>query len=54
MGLFKSGLWLSWGSCILITVLCLITRTPADAYIAGAMVISGMMYLEDEYLKNKS
>ena len=54
MDSFKPGLWISWGICILMAVICLVTRSPADAYIAGVMVLSGMMYLEYEYLKNKS
>lgn len=54
MDSFKPGLWISWGSCVFMAVFCLIIGSPADAYITGAMVITGMMYLEDEYLKNKS
>jgi len=53
VGLFNS-LWFSWGCCAAMAVINIILKMPADVFIAGAFVISAIMYIEDNYLKNKS
>lgn len=55
MGLFKNSIWLGWWACLILAALHLILKTGDSApFAAGAFVISAIMHIEYNYLKNKS
>lgn len=55
MNLFKNSIWLGWWACLILAALHLILKTGDSApFTAAVFILNGFIYIEDNYLKNKS